>query len=382
VPAKTVSLNLADKLVICRLADRLSVSRIPEEVALAWTNTTTKSGISRTPFRVPVEIPRQRPTRGRLALCLAAAFHGDWNSRQIVEWLEMQRLLGVELVVVYNRSMSAEAGKVFSEYNKQGKLDNGDRFVELRQSHGWLDGVDSTFGHQTSTINDCMYRYMGSFRYLAVIDFDEVIVPRKNFTTIPQLIDNLAVNRTVGSFLFRNAQYFVGPLKDDNYDDVYRLIPASQRNSSLSIYLTRRRRAAVSPPHFVVKSILDADACIGMWVHYCLTYTSQFQEKGGANVVSRLDVDVELAQKHHYRTECNFDHYPTIYAPGSCTRAMQTAVVDNVLEKYSSRLVMRLLEQYEKTFKQFLGLRVELVDMDLFCSINCASLAFFSLIVT
>jgi hypothetical protein len=105
-------------------------------VALAWTNKTTVSGFSRTPFRIPVEIPRQRPIRGRLALCLAAAFHGDWTSRQIVEWLEMQRLLGVELVVIYNRSMSAEAGEVFLKYDKVGHLDDDDRFVELRQSHG------------------------------------------------------------------------------------------------------------------------------------------------------------------------------------------------------------------------------------------------------
>jgi hypothetical protein len=220
-------------------------------------------------------------------------------------------------------------------------LNCGNRTVDL-------DGVDSKFGHQTSTINDCMYRYMGSFRYLSVIDFDEVIVPRKNFTTISQLIDNLKPIELLVFSCF--AMHIISSvrLRTTVTDDVYRLIPASQRNSSFSIYLTRRRRAAVSPPLFVAKSILNANACVGMWVHFCLSFTSQFQKTGSDDVVFVLHVDAKLALKHHYRTECNFDLCPTFYAPGSCTRAMHSAVVDNVLEKYSSRLVMRLLKQYEK----------------------------------
>jgi hypothetical protein len=353
VPASVKWLVYTDMLVVCHLPARFVNRTVPSDAALAWTNKSTASGISSTLFRVPVEITRKRSTRGHLALCLAAVFRGDAEPRQIVEWLEMQRLLGVELVVVYNRSMSDTIGEVFSKYENSEFSDTGERFVEIRQSHTWLQGADSQFGHQTSTINDCMYRYMGSFRHIAVLDLDEVVVPRKNFTTIPHLITSLSARRTVASFLFRNVLFFVGPIENDNYSDVHRLVPASLRNSSFSVYLTRRRHATPSrplsstSPYQTAKTIVDANACVGMWVHFCFAYTDKFNS--GGKIEQRMEVDVNLATKHHYRNKCNFEKsYPKHYPPGSCEREMKNAVVDNVIEKYSSQLVNRLLTQYKK----------------------------------
>jgi hypothetical protein len=182
---------------------------------------------------------------------------------------------------------------------------------------------------------------------------DEVIVPRQNFTTIPHLLTYVTGRRTVASFLFRNILFFVGPISNDNYKDVNRLVPASQSNSSFSVYLTRRRHATPSrplsstAPYQTTKTILDADACVAMWVHFCQSYTHKFGS--GKHVVQRMEVDIRLARKHHYRNQCNFESsYAKHYPPGSCKREMENAVVDNEIEKYSSQLVMRLLKQYEK----------------------------------
>jgi hypothetical protein len=353
VPASVKWLVYTDMLVVCHLPANFVNRTVPSDVALAWTNESAASGISWTSFRVPVEITRKRSTRGHLVLCLAAVFRGDAEPRKIVEWLEMQRLLGVELVVVYNRSMSDTIGEVFSKYENSEFSETGERFVEIRQSHTWLEGADWQHGHQTSTINDCMYRYMGSFRHIVVTDLDEVVVPRKNFTTIPHLITSLSANRTVASFLFRNVLFFVGPIENDNYSDVHRLVPASLRNSSFSVYLTRRRHATPSrplsstAPYQTVKTIVDANACVAMWVHFCFHYTDKFNS--GKNVKKRMEVDVNLARKHHYRNKCNFEKsYPKHYPPGSCEQEMINSVVDNEIEKYSSQLVNRLLTQYEK----------------------------------
>lgn len=77
---------------------------------------------------------------------------------QVVEWLEMQRLLGVERVVVYNQSMSDAVGRVFIEYR-----DDDDAFVELRQTQGRLMS-NTPYEHQITSMNDCMYRHIGTFR--------------------------------------------------------------------------------------------------------------------------------------------------------------------------------------------------------------------------
>jgi hypothetical protein len=149
VSASKQSLIYADMLVVCQLPDRFNRT-VPIDVALGWSNLSEASGSSWTSFRVPVEVSRRRSTRGQLALCLSAVFRGDAQPRQVVEWLEMQRLLGVELVVVYNRSMSDKVGEVFSRY-ASGQFDNSsDPFVEIRQSHDWVQDIGRKFGHQTA----------------------------------------------------------------------------------------------------------------------------------------------------------------------------------------------------------------------------------------
>jgi len=271
----------------------------------------------------------------------------------------MQRLLGVERVVVYNQSISHRAGEVFLEYGRRqfdgvvvGDSDISAPFVEVRQTHGPLLGFESTYAHQTATINDCMYRNIGLFRHIAVMDFDELIVPRKTFASIPELIDHLSLKskKTFGSFVFRNAHFFVNRSSGvgDDGDDVDRRLVAASQASLFSLYLTRQRRAAVSPPSFVVKSIIDADACVAMWVHCCLAYTERFNEtKHGGEVVKTHDVDVGLALKHHYRPSCNFDQYRDFYEVGSCAREMNSSVRDDSIKKFGGELVVRLLKQYE-----------------------------------
>jgi len=272
----------------------------------------------------------------------------------------MQRLVGVERVVVYNQSMSSDASRVFSEYARRRAFNDDDDdiksrrepFVEVRQTRGPLPGVDSTYAHQTTTMNDCMYRNIGSFRHIAFMDFDELIVPRKNFTRIPEVIDHLTSshNGTIGSFVFRNAHFFIQPLANESEHldvDLNRLVPVSYRNTSFSLFLTRRRRASVSPRWFVVKSVIDSDACVGMWVHHCKMYTERFRNEAQYNFFQLLEVDYNLAMKHHYRSSCNLDSVPQMYPLGSCNQELKSPVLDGVIRKYGDELVKKLSKRYE-----------------------------------
>jgi len=359
VPATATSLNQDTKLVVCPLPINITRARMPFDVTLAWTNITAVTGVGKTSFRVPVEVPRWSKNRGRLALCLTAVSStSDWPLRKIVEWLEMQRLVGVERVFVYGQAMSSDAKRVFSEYARRRAFNDdetdsrGDPFVELRHTRGPLHGVDLSYAHHTTIMNDCMYRNIGSFRHIAFMDFDEMIVPRQNFTRIPEMIDHLrsSYNRTIGSFVFRDAHFFLQLVANETEqldEDLKGLVPVSYRNTSFSTYLTRRRRATVSARWFVVKSVIDSDACVGMWVHMCILFTEQFREETRYNAVRMFEVDDNLALKHHYRFSCNLDCCPGFHPPGSCDRAFRSPLLDGVIKKYGVELVKKLSKRYE-----------------------------------
>ena len=314
--------ELLEQVVACPV--RCEGRPPPVSVALAW-------GLSVgdvTAFHVPVELAEENASQGQrqgsLAVCVSASY-GDVDSRRVVEWLEMQQLLGAQLVVIYNHSLSPTVSHVISQYAGTGGL------VELRQTRAFT--ADDVLLHMSPVINDCMYRFHARFRYVAVIDVDELIVPRHH-DTLPALLQALTTDNggaPVALFAFRNAYFFLDIPLQDLDDDV----PLSQR---LSTFLVHRRRLTASPPAYSVKSVVSSAACLAMHNHYCWTYSA-----GLSDWTLRLDVAPRDALLHHYKP-CHLDTY--LKQPGHCRSAMAATVVDNVINKYSRALTDRLYTRY------------------------------------
>lgn len=299
---------------------------VPISVALAWGTSVSEI----TTFRIPVEVSVTQDMlyQQNLAVCVFASF-GHIDSRRLIEWLEMQQILGAQLVVIYNHSVSQSVGHILSQYANTGASRPQ---IELRQTRAFVSDTDVLL-HMSPVINDCMYRYSARFQYFAVIDLDEVIVPR-HFYTLPALIESLSIKNAlpVALFTFRNAYFFLDIPVDD-------LQCPSHPNAALSTYLVHRRRLTASPPAYSVKSVVNAEACIAMHNHYCWTYS--------ADVLSdwtlRLDVAPSDALLHHYK-RCHLDSY--LKQRGHCNYVMAATVVDNVISKYSASLPDRLYMRY------------------------------------
>uniref|UniRef100_A0A672H6E0 Glycosyltransferase family 92 protein n=1 Tax=Salarias fasciatus TaxID=181472 RepID=A0A672H6E0_SALFA len=120
--------------------------------------------------------------RYNFTVCLSTMFDFT-NVLQLVQSLEMMRLLGVNRVVVYKTSCSPETQRLLDHYTQQGFLEvvswTLSRHVNV--SRGWLPlhgPGDLHYMGQIPALNDCLYRYMYQTRYLALQDMDELILPQ------------------------------------------------------------------------------------------------------------------------------------------------------------------------------------------------------------
>ncbi|KAL1256410.1 hypothetical protein QQF64_011955 [Cirrhinus molitorella] len=116
-------------------------------------------------------------------ICISVMY--DYKSvLNLVQSMEMFRLLGAQRVVIYKTNCDSDTQKVLDYYEKRG-------FVEIipwtikkhiNVSHGWQNykspGQLHYYG-QIPALNDCVYRYMYQSRYLALQDLDELILPSK-----------------------------------------------------------------------------------------------------------------------------------------------------------------------------------------------------------
>ncbi|XP_073706972.1 uncharacterized protein [Garra rufa] len=144
-------------------------------------------------------------------ICISVMY--DYKSvLNLVQSMEMFRMLGAQRVVIYKTNCDSDTQKVLDYYETRG-------FVEIipwtikkhiSVSHGWeiykSPGQLHYYG-QIPALNDCVYRYMYQSRYLALQDMDELILPSKVKTwteLLPELKNKYGSH--VG-FEFENNQF-------------------------------------------------------------------------------------------------------------------------------------------------------------------------------
>ncbi|WAR04985.1 hypothetical protein MAR_020354, partial [Mya arenaria] len=114
-----------------------------------------------------VEKPLNNPkTHTQLAICSKIAFH-ELNASHLLEWIEVHRLLGADLIVSYTYNLNEKALAVLKYYEKIG-------FVKLLSFD--LPEKDIDLLLRTIPLFDCQNRLAG-YKYYALLDTDEFLIP-------------------------------------------------------------------------------------------------------------------------------------------------------------------------------------------------------------
>lgn len=141
----------------------------------------------------------------KLAICVAPAHSSYSNVLRVIEFIEFYKLLGASMFYLYNKSISTDVRNTFELYKKD----------QVAQIFQWnLDGYDSDvdlhYHGIMAALNDCLYRatFVDGFKYVAIVDFDELLMPLKDDTKIlPDLLSKHDTDST-HSFCFQNVFFF------------------------------------------------------------------------------------------------------------------------------------------------------------------------------
>ncbi|ROL52922.1 Beta-1,4-galactosyltransferase galt-1 [Anabarilius grahami] len=165
-------------------------------------------------------------------ICISVMY--DYNNvLNLVESMEMFRLLGAQRVAIYKTNCDSDTQKVLDYYVKRG-------FVEIipwtikehiKVSSGWRKDLSSGQLHyygQIPALNDCIYRYMYQSHYVALHDLDELILPLKAKTwteLLPEL--EKMYGTTVGFEFENNAFPFTAKAHTDYEQDKWKNVPGT-----------------------------------------------------------------------------------------------------------------------------------------------------------
>ena len=245
--------------------------------------------------------------RKTLAVCVKGMDYIDTDiSNLLIEWIEFVKILGASHIFLYQFSIHPNMAKVVEYYTMEGYVTMvpitlpGDQPNRKRRRHRFLE-EDKPVRQQNELLplNDCLYRNIYSYKYILMMDIDEMIIPSKYVNWI-DMLDDLE-SRNNGSII-------------DAYKAPHVMfLPSERKNRNLGTvprYLTmmkRLHRFAMIGPTRRGKSFYNTEKVLVVNNHHpelCLPEdgaTRNNQPKGGAKCKVFL-ISPKSATMNHYRS--------------------------------------------------------------------------------
>ncbi|KNC29039.1 hypothetical protein FF38_01399, partial [Lucilia cuprina] len=217
-------------------------------------------------------------------------------SHRIVEYVETMRSLGAEKILMYQLQVHPNTTKVLKYYEDTGFLEyrpmslstavsnlHDYRHLEIKKN-GW-----SYILHEVIPYNDCLYRNMYRYKYVAVQDTDEVLMPLGNITNWHDLMEfgeNVTKEncKKFASFCFRCIYFPRYPQKPRYTNDIPEYFYMLQHVERVKEHIR---------PDWATKCLHSTDRVIGTHNHFPFHWAS--------DVCGSYSFDADVAQLQHYR---------------------------------------------------------------------------------
>ncbi|KAF5281779.1 hypothetical protein FQR65_LT14526 [Abscondita terminalis] len=257
--------------------------------------------------------------------------HEDVSVR-LVEWIELLNLLGADKIFFYELQVHPNISKVLGYYEKKEKVKvtpinlaggqpNGPSFQHLYL----IKNTVSKRQNELIPYNDCFYKHMYEYKFIALLDIDEVIMPMKG-TSWRDLMDCVVPKavkikkKEPASYNVRSV-YFLDDLLHDHgwFEEIPKYMHMLQH-----VY----RAKNFTKPGQYVKCFHSTEKALILHNHYPLACLG--------SACTSYSIDTNDAHLHHYRADC----VKTL--KNSCVEFKKSSVMDVNVWKFRKPLVKRV----------------------------------------
>ncbi|XP_040190480.1 glycosyltransferase family 92 protein F13G3.3-like [Rana temporaria] len=164
-----------------------------------------------------------QPISSNFTVCISTLFGNYNNVLQMIQSIEMYKILGASRVTIYTTNCSRNVDKVLRHYIDEGTLEVVpwpiDRHLQTSKKWRFSKGLKAEIGYfgQTASLNDCLYRNMYKSKFVLLHDIDEIILPVKDWDW-SSLMENLQ-NKFPNTSVFRfESHLFPIPVNNSVFD--------------------------------------------------------------------------------------------------------------------------------------------------------------------
>lgn len=225
----------------------------------------------------------------KFAVCLSPLYFKYGRAYELVEWIELNRILGANKFIVYNISTAINTEQVLAYYSKRGLTEVVQWRLPMTVSSSPKIKIKNEIHYfgQSAALNDCLFRSKHDSEFAVNEDLDEFIIPHGsemfNWTDIIKHVGEDESVYLVRSTYFRKE--WENTLEDFPGRDIveqYKIITLQKFEHERRIFSPKQRSK------YIARTAT---------VDYLLTH----EVAGAKNTV----VPTEIALVHHYRNWFN-----------------------------------------------------------------------------
>ncbi|XP_003703438.1 uncharacterized protein LOC100878671 [Megachile rotundata] len=280
-----------------------------------------------------------KPERKKdFAVCVKGLdfLHEDLSVR-LVEWIELITLLGADKIYFYQLQVHPNVTKILDHYQRLGKvhvtpltLPGGQPNVPAFQHMYLTKKTNHKRQNELIPYNDCLYKHMYEYEYIALLDVDEVIMPVQDLTWQDLMKRVLSKafkihNETRASYNVRNVYFLDDLLHSHGYfKDIPKYMHMLQH-----VY----RSMNFTKPNQYIKCFHNPERVVTLHNHFPLACL-------GAGCTS-YPIETEDAELQHYRSDC------VKSLKKSCVQYRENSVRDTTIWRYKDQLIERVTRTLE-----------------------------------
>lgn len=146
-----------------------------------------------------------KPLQRRFTVCLKPLHFRYGRAFELIEWIELNKLIGAEKVIVYNYSIADNVDQVLRYYAKQGLIDIIQWHLPMRTyTHPRIYEPEIHSIGMIPMLQDCLLRQRKYSEFVINMDVDEFIIPYvEKVTTLNGILDSISPDYDV--YMFRNT---------------------------------------------------------------------------------------------------------------------------------------------------------------------------------
>lgn len=258
----------------------------------------------------------------RFTVCIAPLFGRYNRTSELIQWIELNRIIGADYFVFYNYSTSIYVDRVLNFYVRKGLVE----VVHWNVSNFSIEYQMHYFG-QHAAMNDCLMRMKNISEFVVNSDLDEVLVPHSKYSTWNDIVKH---KPNYGGYLFRHSFFRL------NWNNTEKEFPKKDSAVKYNLFtvLKSRRESTIDPPKNRSKYFCRSNVTESMGTHEIFKLKASWHSY-------TLAPETGLVQ--HYRIiyiDANGTIIPDPY------NQVKNLIDDTIYSKYKDTLIENIIRTY------------------------------------